>query len=51
MSKRYKIIEGGMHDRFHQSMKKVQFIGGGFGNGKTAACCIKALKLIQVAMV
>jgi len=26
-------------------MKKVQFVGGGFGNGKTAATCIKALKL------
>ena len=47
MSKRYKITEGGMHDRFHQSMKKVQFIGGGYGNGKTAAVCVKALKLCQ----
>ena len=47
MSKRYKIVEGGMHDRFHQSVKKVQFIGGGFGNGKTAATCIKALKLCK----
>ena len=28
-------------------MKKVQFIGGGFGNGKTAATCIKALKLCK----
>ena len=36
-----------MQDRFHQSMKKVQFIGGGFGNGKTAATCIKALKLCK----
>ena len=47
MSKRYKIVEGGMQDRFHQSYAKVQFIGGGFGNGKTAAACIKALKLCQ----
>jgi len=47
VSKRYKIVEGGMQDRFHQSYAKVQFIGGGFGNGKTAAACIKALKLCQ----
>ena len=47
MSKRYRITEGGMHDLFHQCVKKVQFIGGGFGNGKTAATCIKALKLCK----
>jgi len=46
-SRRYRIIEGGMHDRFHKSHAKVQFIGGGFGNGKTAACCIKALQLCK----
>jgi hypothetical protein len=43
--KTYKIVEGGMHDRFMQSRSKVQFIGGGYGNGKTTACCIKALRL------
>ena len=47
MSRRYRIIEGGMHDRFHASKAKVQFIGGGFGNGKTAAACVKALKLCK----
>jgi hypothetical protein len=47
MTKRYRIIENGMHDRFHQSKAKVQFIGGGFGNGKTAAACVKALKLCK----
>jgi len=47
MSRRYKIIEGGMHDRFHRSKSKVQFVGGGYGNGKTAAACIKALKLCR----
>jgi len=45
MSKTYKIVAGGMHDRFMQSRKKVQLIGGGFGNGKTAAVCVKALSL------
>jgi len=47
MNRRYRIVEGGMHDRFHQSYSKVQFVGGGFGNGKTAATCIKALKLCK----
>ena len=47
VSRRYKIVEGGMHDRFHQSYSKVQFLGGGFGNGKTAAACVKALKLAK----
>lgn len=46
-TKRYRIVEGGMHDRFHKSRSKVQFLGGGFGNGKTAASCIKALKLCK----
>jgi len=46
-TKRYKIVEGGMHDRFHKSHAKVQFLGGGFGNGKTAAACVKALKLCK----
>jgi hypothetical protein len=36
-----------MHDRFHASHAKVQFVGGGFGNGKTAATCVKALKLCK----
>jgi len=44
-NKRYRITEGGMHDRFHQSRAKIQVIGGGYGNGKTAAACVKALKL------
>jgi len=47
VSKRYRIVEGGMQDRFQHSMAKVQFIGGGFGNGKTTATCIKALKLCR----
>jgi len=36
-----------MHDRFHKSYTKVQFVGGGFGNGKTAAACVKGLKLCR----
>lgn len=47
MSKTYRIVEGGMHDRFMKSRSKIQFIGGGFGNGKTAAVCVKALQLCR----
>jgi len=45
MSKVYRINEGGMHEKFLASRAKVQIIGGGFGNGKTAGSCIKALQL------
>lgn len=41
----YRIEEGGMHHRFHNSRAKIQFIGGGFGNGKTACAVVKAIKL------
>lgn len=47
MPKTYKLVEDGMQDRFHKSRSKVQIIGGGFGNGKTAAVCVKALKLAK----
>lgn len=43
----YKIIEDGLQDAFHKSRAKVQMFGGGFANGKTAAVCIKALRLAQ----
>lgn len=43
----YRVKPGGMHHRFLQCRKKVQVIGGGFGNGKTAASCIKALQLCK----
>lgn len=43
----YQIVKDGMHDRFLKSRAKVQFLGGGFGNGKTAAVCMKALTLIK----
>jgi len=42
--KTYNIIAGGMHERFLASRAKVQIIGGGYGNGKTAASCIKGLQ-------
>lgn len=39
--------EGSVQYRFHSSRAKVQVFGGGFGNGKTAAACVKALGLAQ----
>lgn len=41
----YKIKPGGMHQKFFQLRTKIQMLGGGFGNGKTAAACIKAIQL------
>lgn len=43
----YQVKPGGMHDRFLKSKNKIQIIGGGFGNGKTAASCVKAIKIAK----
>lgn len=43
----YHIKPGGMHDKFLRSRNKIQIIGGGFGNGKTAASCIKGISLAK----
>ena len=43
----YKIIEGSIHEQFQASIAKIQMFGGGFGNGKTAAGCIKALRIAK----
>lgn len=41
----YRVQEGGLQDQFDKLRTKVQFYGGGFANGKTAASCVlKALK-------
>lgn len=40
----YEVIAGGMHVQFLACRKKIQVIAGGFGNGKTAACCVKGLQ-------
>lgn len=48
MSKAYKIEKGGMHDRFQNSRAKIQMIAGGFGNGKTTAGTVKALKIARM---
>lgn len=43
----YRVKPGGMHEKFLKSRKKIQMIGGGFGNGKTAASCVKAITLAK----
>jgi hypothetical protein len=43
----YRIKPGGMHEKFMRSVNKIQIIGGGFGNGKTAASCVKAITLAR----
>ena len=43
----YRVKPGGMHQRALNSRKKMQIVGGGFGNGKTALVCIKAINLAK----
>lgn len=42
---KYRIDEGSVHHNFMLSRASIQLFGGGFGNGKTAAMCIKAIQL------
>lgn len=48
MSKTYKIHEGSLHDTFQKSRAKIQMFAGGFGNGKTTAAVVKALKIARM---
>lgn len=41
----YNLKEGSVQWGFHQSRAQLQIFGGGFGNGKTTALVIKALKV------
>ncbi len=43
----YSIEEGSLHERFQNSRAKIQLFGGGFANGKTAAMCIKTLRIAK----
>jgi hypothetical protein len=43
----FKLLRGGLQDRFLASRTKIQIFGGGFGNGKTTAAVMKALQLSQ----
>lgn len=43
----FKLLKGGLQDKFLSSRAKIQIFGGGFGNGKTTAAVVKALQLAQ----
>lgn len=43
----YRMESGGIHEKFSKLRTKIQMLGGGFGNGKTAAACVKAIQLSQ----
>lgn len=43
----YRLIAGSTTEAFHRSRKKFQFIGGGFGSGKTTAMVIKCLRIAR----
>ncbi len=43
----YKLKDKGIHFDFMQSRTKIQVFGGGFGNGKTAAMCVKCLNIAK----
>ena len=43
----YRIEEGSLQDRFMNLRTKIQMYGGGFGNGKTACGCMKALRIMH----
>lgn len=47
MAKTYVLKEGSIHERFMDSRNKIQFFGGGFGNGKTSAVVIKTLRIAK----
>lgn len=44
-TKPYRIVEGSLTERFHQSRAKIQAFAGGFANGKTSGLCIKAITI------
>ncbi len=43
----YRLREDSIHQHFMHSRQKLQFFGGGFGNGKTAVMCIKCLEVAR----
>ena len=47
MQRPYRIERDSKTEAFHKSRAKFQFIGGGFGSGKTTALVIKALRIAK----
>jgi terminase large subunit-like protein len=48
VSKTYILKEGSIHEKFFDSYNEIQLFGGGFGNGKTSAMCVKAIVKIAI---
>src|ERR1044072_1376742 len=44
----FKLLRGGLQDRFLALRTKIQIFGGGYGNGKTTAAVMKALQISQL---
>jgi hypothetical protein len=47
MGREYIIEENSVHERFLRSRATIQIFGGGFGNGKTSAICVKAISILR----
>jgi len=47
LKRNFRIIEGSLAERFFASRAKVQILGGGFANGKTANAVIRALNFAK----
>lgn len=47
MTKTYILKEGSLHEKYGLSRNKIQFFGGGYGNGKTSAMIIKVLQIAK----
>lgn len=45
MAKEYILKETGLHANYMKSRAKIQFFGGGYGNGKSSAMVMKALQI------
>ena len=43
----YRVIKGSTTEAFHKDRHKFQFIGGGYGSGKTTALVMKVLRLAR----
>lgn len=44
----FKLLRGGIQDRYLASRAKIQIFGGGYGNGKTGVGCVRAIQLSDV---
>jgi len=45
---KYILERGSMHEAFHNSRAKIEVVGGAYGNGKSTAMIMKALKICRM---